>query len=91
MTTETCEYHTLLVADIAVIKNDLQYIKDRLCNHVTEGEKEGGFRDRLLIAEKEIAVIKRGYWKACIVSGLIGGLLSQMTPEAFRWIINLIK
>lgn len=41
---DPCEYHTQLVSDIAVIKNDLQYIKSRVAGHIDEGEKQGGFK-----------------------------------------------
>lgn len=89
MPPETCEYHTKLVSDIAVIKNDIGYIKDKVCNHVDEGERQGGYRDRVFLLEqqmidhkKEIATIKKGYWKACIVSGLLGGLIVRVGPDA---------
>jgi hypothetical protein len=85
-----CERHEQLVTDIATIKADIKYIKESVCRHISEGEKEGGFRDRLLIAEKEISVIKNGYWKACIVSGILGGLLGKLSPDFFNWMVKAV-
>lgn len=90
MPPETCEYHTLLVADIAVIKTDIKYIKDKVCNHIREGEERGGFRDRLIILEQEVSVIKKGYWKTAIVSGLIGGLVGNLSPDIITGIARLV-
>jgi hypothetical protein len=90
MPSETCEYHTLLVADIAVIKNSLANIEKKMCSHVEDGEKQGGFRDRLIIAEQEISIIKKGYWKACLISGLIGGLVGNVSPDIITSIAKLV-
>jgi hypothetical protein len=78
----------------------MEMFTDKFCKHVEEGEKEGGYRDRLLLCEREaeiakaaalaadkvakqvatdtkleISTIKKGYWKACIISGLVGGIV----------------
>ena len=87
---EHCDTHTQLVSDIAVIKSDLVYIKDRVCNHITQGEERGGFRDRLVIIEQDISALKKAKWLTAIVAGLIGGLVSQLTPEVFQWIIKMV-
>lgn len=87
---ETCEYHTQLVADIAVIKTDITYIKDKVCSHISEGEEKGGFRDRLIIAEQQIAAMRSSVWKIGVTAGFIGALLGNLTPEAIillsKWI-----
>ena len=85
-----CERHEQLVTDIATIKTDIAYIKENVCRHIKEGEKEGGFRDRLLIAEREIEAIKSAFWKACLVSGVIGGLLGKLSPDFFNWMIKTV-
>ena len=87
---DVCEHHTTLVSDIAVIKNDLSYIKDRVCSHISEGESKGGFRDRLIILEQEVSAFKRIAWTRLIVAGLIGGLVANATPEVFGWLIKMI-
>ncbi|MFA4991385.1 MAG: hypothetical protein WC569_02275 [Candidatus Omnitrophota bacterium] len=90
MPPETCENHTSLVADIAVIKTDIKYIKNKVCSHIDEGEKSGGFRDRLIVAEQAIDVIKKGYWKSSLVAGLIGGLLGKISPDIFDWLVKAV-
>jgi hypothetical protein len=87
---EQCDTHTQLVSDIAVIKSDLVYIKDRVCNHITQGEERGGFRDRLVIVEQDIAALKKAKWLTAVTAGLIGGLVSQLTPEVAQWIIKML-
>ena len=43
------------------------------------------------IHSKEISTIKQGYWKACIVAGSIGGLISgQLGPEVIRVALKYI-
>ena len=87
---DTCDAHTQLVSDIAVIKNDLTYIKDRVCIHIAEGETKGGFRDRLIVLEQSVDSLKKAEWQRVIVAGLVGGLVSQLTPEVFGWLIKMI-
>lgn len=93
-----CEYHIQLVEDIAVIKNDLKYMRDKVCSHIEEGEKAGGFRDQVLLArvdinnlKEQISVIKKGYWKTAIVGGLVGGLMANTTPEMINFIVGWFK
>jgi hypothetical protein len=88
---ETCEYHVQLVSDIAVIKNDLKYMRDKVCEHVTEGEKSGGWRDRLLVVEKEVAALRTSVWKIGITSGLIGALIGNATPEMVKLIVGFFR
>jgi hypothetical protein len=95
---EQCGMHIDLATKIAVMATDVAYIKDTVCKHIIEGEEKGGFRDRLVIAElavtslsKEIAALKTAKWVSAGVAGLIGGLVSQITPEAAGWIIKLIS
>jgi len=87
---EQCEYHVLLVSDIAVIKNDLTYIKDRICSHVEEGEKTGGFRDRLLLLEQSVSELKKAMWTRVIVAGFIGGLLGTGSSDAIGLVLKWV-
>lgn len=87
---DTCEYHITLVSDIAVIKSSLDTIKDKICSHITQGEEKGGFRDRLIILEQEVKVIKQGYWKAALVAGILGGLIGNLSPDLIQGIAKLI-
>ena len=56
--------------------------------HVLEGDKSGGFRDRLLKAEIEISDIKKNRWFTAIMGGIIGALIGSGSSEA---IVLLIK
>jgi len=91
MASEVCDYHVNLVADIAVIKTDIRYIKDKVCNHVTEGEGPGGWRDRLVILEQEVRTIKSSIWKIGLASGMIGALLGDAAPEVIKWITRFLR
>jgi len=95
MPIETCEYHTEFAANVAVIKNDIKYIREKVCQHIEEGEKQGGFRDRLVVAEQalkgykqEISAIKKGYWVSGVIGGIIGSLFTHTAPEI---IMNIVK
>jgi len=94
---ETCDYHQQLSTDIALIKQDLVYIKDRVCKHIDEGEAKGGFRDRLVIVElgvvsltREIAALKTAKWITATVGGGIGGLIAIALPEVAAMLIKAL-
>ena len=91
MSNEVCDYHVTLVADIAVIKTDIKYIKDKICNHVTGGEGPGGWRDRLVILELELKILRTSIWKIGLASGLIGALVGNATPEVIKWVARLFR
>jgi hypothetical protein len=91
MASDVCDYHVTLVADIAVIKTDIKYIKDKVCNHVTEGEGPGGWRDRLVILEQEVKVLRSSIWKIGLASGVIGALVGNAAPEVLKWIAGLLR
>jgi len=83
--------------DLSELTTTLKHISERICQHIDEGERQGGFRDRLLIAERQISeqkeqisIIKRGYWKVALVSGFIGGLLGKITPDLFNLLIKAV-
>ena len=97
----TCDYHTLLVADIAVIKNDIQYIKDKVCVHIVEGERQGGFRDRVVLLEERqkkvlneiIPELKRRFWYSALIGGVIGALVGSGSGDLigvfFKWVMQI--
>jgi len=94
---EVCEQHQTVATDLAIIKNDLTYIKDKVCSHIQEGEEKGGFRDRLIVTEmevktikKEISELKKAEWQRVIVAGLIGGLVGNVSPELIRGLLWLV-
>lgn len=98
---EPCNYHHQLCEDMSIIKHDMAYIRDNVTNHITEGDKVGGYRDRVLIAESEINVIKNELYrldkalktevfKTGLVGGIIGALVGQLTPEVVKILIQLL-
>lgn len=100
MPQETCEHHMQFASDMAVMKNDLHYIRSKVCQHVDDGEKEGGFRDRLLLAEKEIMslrseikAIARGRWIIGFVSGTVSTLIATGSRDVLlvfiKWIMGM--
>ena len=91
MNSEVCDYHVTLVADMAVIKTDIKYIRDKVCNHVTEGEGPGGWRDRQVILEQEVRTLRSSIWKIGLGSGVIGALVGNATPEVIKLIAKLLK
>ncbi|MFA5037972.1 MAG: hypothetical protein WC479_12445, partial [Candidatus Izemoplasmatales bacterium] len=50
-------------------------------SHVMEGEKEGGFRDRLLKAEIDIKTIKERFWQSSLIGGIIGALVGTGSKD----------
>jgi len=87
---EYCEQHQVIATDMAVIKNDLQYIKDRICSHITQGEEKGGFRDRLIILEQSVSELKKAEWTRVITAGAIGGLIGNISPDLIKGLLWLI-
>ena len=92
---ETCNQHADMCMRLGTIQATLESLDKNIStvicdfkNHVHDAEKPGGVRDRVGTTEAairvlrgEISVIKQGYWKACIVSGVVGGLLARLAPD----------
>ena len=87
---ETCEQHQIIATDIAIIKTDIQYIKDKVCSHVSQGEEKGGFRDRLIIVEQQVSELKKAEWSRVIAAGVIGGLIGNLSPDLIKGLLWLI-
>ena len=98
---EHCTTHTQISEDMTVIKHDLEYIRNCVVKHIEEGDKVGGYRDRVLIVEKEVSVVKQELLrldralkqevlKTGIIGGLIGAFIGQLTPELWRILLMLI-
>ena len=77
---EVCSEHQTVVTDLAIIKNDLKYIKDKVCSHIQEGEEKGGFRDRLIVTEMEVKTIKKEIF-----------LSAGQSKNIIRSSVNIIK
>ena len=92
-----CDYHHQICEDLAIIKHDMTFMREKFAKHVDDGEKPFGYRDRLLICEGEMKTIKQEIlrlntevWKVGIIAGLIGSLVGQLTPELVKVLINLL-
>ena len=99
---EQCPEHTKMVSDITKLSGKIDgltkawdRVEKTFTLHIVEGDKPGGYRDRLLISEqqakemeKEIKAVRNSLWRVCLVSGLIGGLVGKLTPELFNLLIK---
>jgi len=96
---EVCQHHdsqtnciNQLRTDIAVIRRDLEHVVGRICQHVEDAERAGGWRDRMVAVESDIRVIKEERimmrW-FMIGSGVIGGLLGSGATEAITKFLSL--
>ena len=60
--------------------------------HVLEGDKSGGWRDRLIMVENEISALKKAMWTRVITAGIIGGLIGSGSSDVikcfFQWIMK---
>jgi len=99
--TECCQDHPNVTESLAIIKHELTFIRNSVTKHIEEGDKVGGYRDRVLIAESEINIIKQELFrldkalktevlKTGIIGGLIGAFVGQMTPELWRILVMVI-
>ena len=95
------EHHCIYEERWGKLETKLEVWLDLVSKHVNEGDKVGGYRDRLLGIEgnmkslkEEISVIKQGYWKVGLACGFLGALLGKLTPDAVeilaRWINSCI-
>jgi hypothetical protein len=66
--------------NIKTILDNQQKFELTVASHVKEGEKEGGFRDRVRDLEKQGSSLKKAEWARVVVSGLIGGIVAR-SPE----------
>ena len=61
--------------------------------HVIEGDKSGGFRDRLLSLELDYKAFKIRFWYGSIIGGIIGALIgagaSDILVVFVKWIMKI--
>lgn len=72
--------------------------ENNVAAHVNEGEREGGFRDRIRELEAvatnlkaQVSVIKKGYWKTAVIAGVCSGVAARY-PEIFgglKWLLGI--
>ena len=56
--------------------------------HVTEGDKSGGFRDRLLVIEREVRELRNRFWLSAVIGGIIGGLVGSGSKDVLAMFIG---
>lgn len=74
------------------VLTQLENMSSKICGHINEGDKQGGFRDRIIILEQEVSALKKAEWGRVITAGLIGGLIGNLSPDlikGFLWLIGI--
>ena len=103
MPPEICSHHIELANKIAVMANDITYIRasvdkkdKKFEQHVQEAEEEGGHRDRIQALEKEngariqeIATMKKERWKLALTVGAISAAGAR-SPDIWNLIVGFI-
>ena len=56
--------------------------------HVLEGDKLGGFRDRLMRVEIEVKELRERFWKSALIGGIIGALIGSGSKDVIVSLIN---
>jgi hypothetical protein len=75
---------------IATVNTSIKEDRAKFDRHVYDGEKVGGYRDRLMKVESDISALKKAEWFRVIIAGLIGGLVANNTPDFFTMLMKLI-
>jgi len=75
---------------IAKLETGFEYFIKRTADHISEGDRQGGYRDRLVILEQQVSVIKQGYWKTAITAGCLGGLIGNLSPDLIKGLLWLV-
>lgn len=73
------------------IKEDIDKLDDRVGGHIVEGEKQGGYRDRVITLEIKVLQLEKWVLINGIIGGVIGGLIGHGTPEMIGWFIRIMS
>ena len=58
--------------------------------HVLEGDKSGGFRDRLIKVEIDLKILKDKFWQSSLIGGVIGAFIGSGSKDAIGLLIKWI-
>ena len=60
--------------------------------HVLEGDKSGGYRDRLVRVELDLKILKDRFWVSSLIGGIIGALIGSGSKDILmvlsKWIMG---
>lgn len=102
---DKCSSHELLSremgeirTELAVIRRDLEHIINRFSQHVDEAERTGGWRDKMVLVEADLKLIRARAesdrittrWMM-IGSGIIGGLIGSQCVDVITAFLGLFK
>lgn len=85
-----CPEHLGFATDLGIIKNSVLKMETVFCKHIDEAERQGGQRDRLVIAEQEIAALRKSVWKIGITAGFVGALIGNVAPEVISLFVKFL-
>ena len=86
------EHECIQESRISKLESGFEYFIKRTADHIAEGDKVGGYRDRVLLLEQSVSELKKAMWARVGVAGLIGGLIGSGSADIlnlfFKWIMN---
>lgn len=84
------EHDCIQESRITKLETGFEYFIKRTADHIAEGDKQGGFRDRVVILEQQVSALKKAEWTRVITAGVIGGLIGNLSPDLIRSILWLL-
>lgn len=84
------EHDCIQESRITKLETGFEYFIKRTADHIAEGDKQGGFRDRVVILEQQVSALKKAEWTRVITAGAIGGLIGNLSPDLIRSILWLL-
>lgn len=85
-----CSDHINFATKVGNIEFMLTEIRDKICCHITQGEEKGGFRDRLIVVEQEVAALRKSVWKIGMAAGFMGALIGNIAPEVISLFVKFL-
>ena len=58
--------------------------------HVTEGDKAGGFRDKLTKVDLDFKNLKERFWQSSLIGGVLGAFIGSGSKDAIQFLIKWI-